>query len=167
MKKYRGLKRYYRNLAVDNVFITRTKWLQFKPGIWFDYWHLHFDHYRLGNRRFKSRKLHLDKLFRHYELLVNESSNFPDGFQVWAFISENTSYDDGLYIHTPNPNKNEFPHKYSNYSLVSNFKNKNLDTYLEGLTDYKRIYLQFITDGESKIKNYCALYKIGVGESII
>jgi hypothetical protein len=167
MKKHRGLKRYYKKLTSENDFITRTTWLNLKKeDNWFNFWKLHFDHKKLGNSSFKSRRLHLDKLFRHFELIRQESKYFQNGFQVWAFITENNSYDDCLFLHTPNPH-GEFPHKYSDYSLTSNFKNHNLDKYLESLTGYKKIYGQYLISGDERIRNFCAIYREGVGQSIV
>ena len=60
MKKQRGLKRYYRNLAIQNDF---EKWEQFdfvkNSDNWFDLWHCHFDWKGLGNLSFKRRKPHI------------------------------------------------------------------------------------------------------------
>ena len=73
VKKHRGLKRYYKNLSTEND-LDKATWLDFdNPETWFDNWHLHFDWKGYGNDSFKRRKPHLDKLFRHFDLLVNKT----------------------------------------------------------------------------------------------
>ena len=43
IRKHRGLKRYYKNLATEND-LDKATWLDFdNPKTWFDNWHLHFD----------------------------------------------------------------------------------------------------------------------------
>ena len=79
-KKHRGLKRYYRNLATANDF-DKAKRLDFNnPDTWFDRWHTHFDWYGYGNGSFKRRKPHLDKLFRHFDILVSKTKNLKPDF---------------------------------------------------------------------------------------
>ncbi|NQX81107.1 MAG: hypothetical protein HRT66_03805 [Flavobacteriaceae bacterium] len=126
MKKKRGLKRYYRNLG-DYSFLEN---LDFSGGnnSWFDFYHFHIDNTGLGNKSWKSRKQHLDALFKVTEKIEGKLRNYSKDFQYWIAISENDSYDDSIYIHTQNPNGSEFP-----VSIVFDNKkslNTNLTAYL-------------------------------------
>jgi len=97
LKKHRGLKRYYKNLAtkidleeIDRLdFDSPQAWFDdwfFRFGLhpygnnqtWFYYWHLHFDYKGYGNNSFKRRKPHLDKLFRHFDILVDKTKSLND-----------------------------------------------------------------------------------------
>ena len=60
LKKHRGLKRYYRNLATEND-IDKFTWLDLSnTDTWKKNWHQHFDWYGYGNESFKRRKPHLE-----------------------------------------------------------------------------------------------------------
>lgn len=115
IKKHRGLKRYYKNLALK---INDWSGLNFTdPELaWFDRWHTHFDWKGCGNNSFKKRKPHLDRLFRHFELLKQQVKNLKTDYQIWATILNFESASDALYLHTPNPNHKNFPLKIKNLS---------------------------------------------------
>jgi hypothetical protein len=160
MKKQRGLKRYYRNLATQNDF---EKWTQFdfnkNPDAWFDRWHMHFDWKGFGNNSFKRRKPHLDKLFRHFDILVSKTKNIKTEFQLFALLLDYDSSSDSLYLHTPNPNNNDFPLKWTTLSQTSTLTNKELDNYIGQLNGYDKLYGK--TD-----QTFCILYQKGIGNRI-
>lgn len=167
MKKQRGLKRYYRKLSTTNDFISRITWLDFNsPDIWFDYWHVHFDNHGYGNKSFKRRKPHLDMMFRHYEIAALEMNKLNKEFQLWIFINDFTSYNDGIFFHTPNPNEQNYPHKYSEIRLECNLKNGNLINYLNEHKDFERVFGTYYEDEKPK-ERFCALYKSNIGQSVI
>ena len=115
MKRHRGLKRYYRNLSIQNDFDKMT-WLDFeKPYTWFDNWHIHFDWHGYGNDSFRRRKPHLDKLFRHFDLLVDSTKTLKTDFQLYTILLDFDSYSDALFLHTPNPNNTQFPFSIENF----------------------------------------------------
>lgn len=158
MKKHRGLKRYYRNLAIHNDF-DKISWFDFnKPDTWFDNWHIHFDWNGYGNNSFKRRKPHLDKLFRHFELLVDKTKFLKTDFQLYTIILDFESRSDALFLHTPNPNGNAFPCKMSDLNSKSNLTNKKLEGYINDLKGYKILY------GQAD-ENFCLIYKENVGQS--
>jgi hypothetical protein len=160
MKKQRGLRRYYRNLSKQNDFDKAT-WLNFSiPDTWFDNWHLHFDWKGLGNNSFKRRKPHLDKLFRHFELLAEKTKDLMLDFQLYAILFDHDSSNDALFLHTPNPNGNAFPNKLQGLSLKSNLTNNDLEKYIKSLTGFKCLY------GKAE-ENFCLLYKEHVGQSLL
>ncbi|QNR25138.1 hypothetical protein [Croceimicrobium hydrocarbonivorans] len=156
MKKPRGLKKYYQRLETEND-LKKLTWFDLEdPNAWFDYWHLHFDWNGLGNNSFKKRKPHLDKLFRHFQLLEEETKKLKKDFQLFAVLQDYKSEYDALYFHTRNPNKDNFPIKYNSLKQESTFTNQDLDAYLKKLTDYEKFY-------GSAEENYCVLFKKGLG----
>jgi len=167
MKKQRGQKRYYKRLTFVNDFKSRITWLNFNSqNIWFEYWCVHFDNHGYGNKSFKKRKPHLDKLMRHYALAANEMIKYNKEFQLWVFINDVSSYDDGLYFHTPNPNKANFPHKYSSMNRDCNLTNKELIDYLSSFPDFIKIYGEYYTD-KNRLEKFCILYKDNIGLTLI
>jgi len=156
MKKHRGQKRYYRKLAIAND-LDRVTWLDFKdPKSWFDNWHLHFDSKGYGNHSFKSRKPHLDKLFRHFEILADKTKELKKEFQLYSVILDFDSYSDALFLHTPNPTKSQFPFSISDLQKTTTLTNKRLNEYLNNLVGYEKLYGKA---GEA----FSLIYKKGVG----
>jgi len=160
MKKQRGLKRYYRNLAIQNDFDG----MQLDFSKWFDMWHLHFDWEGFGDNSFKRRKPHLDKLFRHFEILAEMTKEFRQEFHLFAVIYEYASNSDSLYIHTSHPNPHRgFPLDYTDLSTLDTLANKDLQNYLDNLVGYVKLYRK----GEDGCEAHCVLYKSNVGLPII
>ena len=141
MKKQRGLRRYYKNLIIHNDF-ERKNSLDFlnDTNAWFDLCHWHFDWKGLGNYSFKRRKPHLDKLFRHFEILIEKSKYLKIEFQLFALILDNDSSSDAIYLHTPNPNASDFPLIWENISENCTLKNKDLIEYVNQLNEYEKLY---------------------------
>jgi hypothetical protein len=141
MKKRRGLRRYYKNLATQNDF---ESWDRFNfrddPEHWFDLWHWHFDWSGLGNDSFKRRRPHLDKLFRHFDIIVEKVEHLKLEFQLFAIINDKNSASDAVYLHTPNPNDSEFPLTWDNLSEECTLKNRDLIGYLNRLPQYEKLY---------------------------
>jgi hypothetical protein len=156
MKKQRGLKKYYKRLETEND-LEKATWLNLEdPNTWFDNWHLHLDWKGFGNKSFKRRKPHLDRLFRHFDLLQEETKQLKKDFQLYAVILDYDSASDALFPHTPNPNHDNFPFKYNSVKQKSTLTNQELDKYLSELKHYEKYYG---TAGE----NFCILFKKGVG----
>ena len=155
MKKFRGQKKYFKRLKTDND-LDKAVWLNFdEPNIWLDNWHLHFDWKGLGNKSFKKRKPHLDKLIRHFEILEKETKKLQKDFQLYAVLLDNDSYYDALFVNTENPN-NKFPWKYDNLITKSNLTNTNLEKYLNTLEGFEKLY--GVAD-----ENFCVIYKKEIG----
>lgn len=126
-----------------------------------DNWHLHFDWKGYGNNSFKRRKPHLDKLFRHFELLIDKTKSLEKDFQLYAIILDHESYDDALFLHTKNPNADNFPWKCEHeLSNKNNLTNPELKKYIDNLIGYKILF------GEAE-ENYCIVTKEGVGIPVI
>ncbi|MBC5993964.1 hypothetical protein [Pontibacter cellulosilyticus] len=106
MKK-RGLRKYFRNLKHQKL----PEILDFSGAgqSWFDLYHLHVDDLGLGNRSWKARKQHLDTLFELAECVKGKLLDYHKNYQFWIEVDENDSREDAIYIHTPNPNEDNFP----------------------------------------------------------
>jgi hypothetical protein len=151
-----GFKKH-RNLATANDF-DKAKWLDFdNPETWFDKWHKHFDWYGYGNGSFKRRKPHLDKLFRHFDILVERAKNLKPDFQLYIVLLDFDSSSDALYLHTPNPNNSQFPFKVSDLQLTTTLKNNQLNDYINDLTGYEKLY------GQAD-EAFCLMFKKHVGQ---
>jgi len=157
MKKHRGLRRYYKNLLTQND-LDKATWLDFEdPNAWFDNWHLHFDWKGYGNSSFKKRKPHLDKLFRHFDLLAQRTKSLKKDFQLYAILLDFESYEDALFLNTKNPNSDNFPWKSEHpLSTKNNLTNLDLAKYVDNLVGYK---IQFGKADE----NFCVITKDNVG----
>lgn len=155
LKKHRGLRRYYKNLRVKN-----SNWsaLNFDDPehAWFDLWHTHFDWRGYGNNSFKKRKPHLDKLFRHFDLLAEKAKSLQTDYQIWATLIDFDSYHDALFLHTPNPNHSNFPWTIKDLSRTTTLSNKELNYYIDGLTGYEKRY------GQAD-EAFCVLFKKNLG----
>ena len=160
MKKQRGLKRYYQNLAIKNDF-EKWEWFNFakNPNSQLNHWHWHFDWKGFGNLSFKRRKPHLDKLFRHFELLAEETGHLKSEFQLFILLLDFNSSSDAIYIHTPSSNHSEFPIKWTGLSQVSTLTNTKLYNYIEHQNGYEKLY------GKAE-EAFCILYRKGVGNPI-
>jgi hypothetical protein len=156
MKKQRGLRRYYRNLERQNDFDKPTFLNLEDTNTWLDNWHLHFDWRGYGNVCFKRRKPHLDKLFRHFQLLSEKTKSLKSEFQLYAIILDSHSSSDALFLHTLNPNNSQFPFKPQDLSRTTTLTNKELNAYLDNVEGYEKLY------GHAK-EAFCLLYLKGVG----
>jgi len=153
-RKHRGLKRYYKNLAIQNDF-ERINWRDFNKR--HGYWHLHFDWYGYGNNSFKRRKPHLDKLFRHFDILVEETKSLNIEFQLYIMLLDFHSANDSLFLHTPEPDNKQFPFKVSDLKSTTTLKNKALNDYIDNLVGYEKMY------GPGGDEAFCLLFKKNVG----
>ncbi|MDX8363355.1 hypothetical protein [Cytobacillus sp. IB215316] len=107
MKKFRGKKRYFRNL--------KRKVMNFEINCgndsWFDFWHIHLDFYGRGNRNLKVRREHIKAHISLYNNLLKKLEQYDKEYQSWVYICEDDTGSDAVYIHTPNPNYDYFPHQ--------------------------------------------------------
>jgi hypothetical protein len=158
MKKQRGLKRYYRNLEFKIDFDNST-WVDFNdPQTWPPNNHFHFDWNGLGNNSFKKRKPHLDKLFRHFDFLVDKTRSLSFDFQLYAIILDFNSSSDALFLHAPNPNNSQFTFEVEELSSITTLTNKQLDQYITNLPGYEKLY------GQTQNGAYCLLYIKNIGK---
>ena len=157
IKKQRGLRRYYKNLALQNELETATIPDFDNPNAWFDNWHLHFDWKGYGNSSFKRRKPHLDKLFTHFELLIDKTKKLRGDFQLYAILLDFDSAHDALFLHTPNLNNSQFPFKISGLQSATTLVNNQLNDYIDNLHGYEKLYGRA---GEA----FCLISKKDIGQ---
>lgn len=163
MKKFRGKARYYRNLKKEEIPV----WLDIRSHEknWFDFFHQHIFTKDIGIVSWKSRKQHLDCLFRLAEKYEKEVKYLNRDFQLWININEFDYEDDAIYLHTENPNNSEFPWRI-NDQPEKEATNRNLDHYLRQ-KESKYIILKFIVkdQNEKESINYC-LQRPNIGISL-
>lgn len=100
------------------------------PNSWFDLWHTHFDWEGDGNKSWKKRVAYLEELLKQYQSLKKKLSTYPKEYQLWIAIYELDSSQDAVYIHTKNPNADNFPLKVKGDKHIKT-KNKDLRKFLE------------------------------------
>jgi hypothetical protein len=83
--------------------------LELRPDAWWDLWHYHADWDGWGNRGWKLRREHLRALVTVFQAIAARSQEFHRPFQTWIFLSGLTAGADATYLHTPNPNDENFP----------------------------------------------------------
>ena len=105
-RKVRGRRRYYRALARD------AERFAVEPGEWFDYMHWHPDWFGMGNVRWRQRRAHLAALFTMFRRLAAQTAAWDRAHQVWVQIDAIDSAQDAVYLHTPNPNADNFPNRF-------------------------------------------------------
>jgi hypothetical protein len=106
LKKFRGKKRYFRNLwrkvKANNLLLVEESW--------FDFWHIHLDFSGIGNESVKVRREHIKAQITLYKNILKQLKTFEKPFQSWICIHEEDTGSDAVYIHTRNPNDDYFPH---------------------------------------------------------
>lgn len=103
------------------------------PKSWFDLWHTHADWDRKGNKDWNTRKKYLEQLLETFDQLKLKLQTYPNDFQLWVMIDENNSGDDCVYIHTKNPNSDNFPITVKS-NKENKIKNKELKEFVNSLT---------------------------------
>jgi len=106
-RKVRGRRRYYRTLRRKaESFVVDSDGL-------YDYMHWHADWPGLGNLRWRERREHLAVLFTMFRRLLAETRGWTTPHQVWLQIDAYDSAQDAVYLHTPNPNAENFPNDFA------------------------------------------------------
>jgi len=110
-KKLRGGRRYFRNLAhwPDRI------QLQFGGSSWYDLWHLHPDFHGWSTVGGGARQAHLVALFHAFRRVLNQAAAYNGPAQVFATVNSKDSPGDALYVHTPNPNAENYPCLFESY----------------------------------------------------
>ena len=109
MKKFRGKRRYFRNLWKSTAVVQYD--LDFGYDGWFDVWHTHLDFFGVGNNSLKIRREHIKAHIALYENLLEKLTKLDKPYQSWIQLVEEDAGTDAVYIHTPNPNEENFPIK--------------------------------------------------------
>lgn len=83
--------------------------LEFGPNDWFEFWHTHLDWDGEGNASPAARRPYLKALFVLLDRLQQRLPSFPKPCQIWLCILAEDSGQDAVYLHSPNPNRDNFP----------------------------------------------------------
>lgn len=105
--RVRGQRRYYRVLQRD-----AARFAVPRLGNWYDYMHWHVDWRGLGNTSWLARRAHLDALFTTFRRVLAQTAEWSDPHQVWLQVDAMDSSQDAVYLHTPNPNKENYPNAF-------------------------------------------------------
>jgi len=107
LKKFRGKKRYFCNIWTQ----VNTFHLELDNETWFDSYHIHLDWNGVGNESSKIRREHIKAYLTLYERVLNQLKMFEKPYQSWILIHGEDAGQDAVFIHTPNPNDDNFPLK--------------------------------------------------------
>lgn len=119
MKKFRGKKRYFRNLWKEIYTLN----IRSDKEAWFDFWHIHLDFCGIGNHNLRVRREHIKAQIALYNKILKALETFEKPFQAWICIHEEDTGSDAVYIHTTNPNSDYFPHKLKRLNWNCNLPN--------------------------------------------
>ena len=79
--------------------------------MWFAFSHTHLDFFGVGENSLKIRKEHIKAHIALYIRLLKQLEAFEKPYQTWICIHEQDPMLDAVYVHSPNPNDDDFPHK--------------------------------------------------------
>jgi len=85
---------------------------RFSGDGWFDLWHMHVDWRGEANESPEKRRIELEVLFGLFRDLRQQMAARND-FQVWLVIEAGDASQDAVYLHTPNPNHDNFPNAFA------------------------------------------------------
>ena len=110
--KLRGGRRYFRRLRrwPQSVSVNLGQ-----PN-WYDLWHAHPDLRDWSLRGRGARRAHLVVLFEAFRRVLQELAAADQPAQVFLAVNTRDSPGDALYVHTPNPNSDNFPYRFDGYS---------------------------------------------------
>ncbi len=136
MKKFRGKRRYFRQLQAEQHLTAHH--LDFSPDSWFDFWHVHLDFHGRGNGHLKVRKAHVQALFQLMNELDDALQAWGHPYQLWIELSRLDAGADAVFVHTNNPNGNNFP-----FVLPTLTKNPEpLPAYLQDIADLEQYHIR-------------------------
>ena len=81
------------------------------PSGWFDYWHCHIDWQGKGDKKPENREASIMLGYEILNMVEDFKLNVRGPIQSWWFIHDN-SYEDAVYLHSPNENKSPFPYDF-------------------------------------------------------
>jgi hypothetical protein len=89
------------------------------PNSWFDYWHCHIDWQGKGDKRQKNRESSIKLGYEILKMAEDFTSKTNGPIQFWWFIHE-SSYDDAIYLHSPNDNGTPYPYDFAEVTWGKN-----------------------------------------------
>ena len=111
------------------------------PNSWFNLWHTHVDWDGKGSKDWETRRQNIGLLVELFKIVKNRLINYPKPFQLWILISEGDRSQNALYLHSPNPNEDNFPIRVKKENELCQ-NDKNLKNYLEKL-EFKIVMSEF------------------------
>lgn len=76
---------------------------------WFDLWHAHSSCEDVDALDWNKRAACLQELIELYHYFQKQLEKYPKHFRLWIEVWENDPTQNAVYIHTPNPNNQNFP----------------------------------------------------------
>lgn len=76
---------------------------------WFDLWHLHVEVHPEVETEWAVREESTRELVRLYRRLQERMISYPREYQIWIEVYDEYVGDDAIFIHTRNPNSDNFP----------------------------------------------------------
>lgn len=104
-KKLRGLRGYFRGVFNKAASFN----LDVSDGAWYDFWHYHPDWEGYGNLNWPMRARHIDAPALLFTRFASQLSQYPKPYQLWIYLDVNDAAQDAVFVHTPNPNRDDFP----------------------------------------------------------
>jgi hypothetical protein len=110
-RKLRGGRRYFRGL------VQWPRRIQIRLGgdAWYDLWHTHPDSQGWSTGGARARQAHLIVLFEAFRRALAQAAGYDGPAQVFVTVNSKDSPGDALYVHTPNPNAQNFPYTFEPY----------------------------------------------------
>jgi hypothetical protein len=65
-----------------------------------------------GNKSSEKRKSSLRGLIRTFNSVERQVKSWEKPHQIWIIVDPADSGQDAIYLHTPNPNKKNYPYEY-------------------------------------------------------
>ncbi|HEY8399934.1 MAG TPA: hypothetical protein VIK89_01660 [Cytophagaceae bacterium] len=96
-------------MSYENKLILEQ--LDFSGGSdsWFNFWRIYFDWDGEGNTDPKLRKQFFEEMILFYQELKLQLKGYSKPYQLWIQVHEQDSSQNAVYLHTPNPEDNNFP----------------------------------------------------------
>jgi hypothetical protein len=83
-----------------------------EPAEWFDLWHTHVDWRGAGNGSPEVRRECTRALFVALERVAALVASRSGPWQSWLLFDPADAGQDAVYLHTPNPNRENFPYQF-------------------------------------------------------
>ncbi len=101
------------NRALDAVLHTaQSVKISVSGASWYDLWHVHPDADGAGNEGADARRACLEALRVAYEHILGQLGSLRTPHQSWVLIDPADSGQDAVYVHTPNPNRQNYPYQF-------------------------------------------------------
>jgi len=104
-RKFRGQAKYFRQVLRH----AEAFRVDVDPQCWWDFWHYHADWEGWGNLGWRYRLEHLRALAVVFRRVLEASPSIPVPVQAWISLDLDDARDDAVFIHSPNPNRPDFP----------------------------------------------------------